>query len=433
MRSPTRLSRRHLALPLVATLAALGACAGPAAPGDAPVTTSDEHDDERTDHDAAHAGEVAAARPRIVTTYDGGLLVVDASTLDVLEDVPLEGFLRLGPVGDGRHVFVTTSTGGTPGFRVLDVGSWTDAHGDHGHHYAGPPHLTDVVVPAAEPGHAIPHGGVTTLFDDATGAFVMVEPETLLEGGEPLEEHTSPAAHHGFALRLDDGRTVATVGDDEVRTGIRVLGADGAEVLRSEECPGVHGEAVVGDDVVLAGCEDGVLVLAEDTLTKLTSPTPFGRIGNLYVTDGSPVAAGDMKTDPDQGLTLTQVALVDTTAAATGGAALRVVDLPAGVGYTWRGIGRADDGSVLVLGTDGSLHVLDEATGEVVASHAVIDEWTAPEEWQEAHPALIVLDGSAYVTHPASRSLHAVDPVTGEVWRSAELPAAPNELIGTEG
>jgi hypothetical protein len=411
-------------------LLALTACAG--APSTADVEASPAAattaQDEQADGDDDGAAEVAAPRPRLVMTYDGGVLVVDALTLEVVDDLELPGYNRLGPFGDDRHVFVNVTDGQDKGFRVLDVGSWSEAHGDHAHHYAGDPHLTGIVVPADAPGHAIPHGGVTTLFDDATGDILVLDRDELLAGtGEP-ERHASEAAHHGFALVMDDGSLVATLGDEEARTGLRVLDADGAEVARNEDCPGVHGEGVVQGDVVVAGCEDGVLVQDGAMITKLQGPAAFGRIGNLYVSPTSPVAVGDHKADPEQGLTLTQVALVDTTAPS-----LQVVELPDGIGYTWRGVGRGADDEGLLLGTDGALHVLDVATGDVTASHPVIEPWEAPDAWQKAHPALLVLDGMAYVTDPARRQIHAVDPVTGEVWRSGDLPAAPNETIGTRG
>lgn len=63
----------------------------------------------------------------------------------------------------------------------------------------------------------------------------------------------------------------------------------------------------------------------------------------------------------------------------------------------------------------------------------MIEAWTAPIEWQDAHPALTVLDGTAYVTEPATSSIRAVDLATGDVVTTAELPAAPNEITVVTG
>ncbi len=46
-----------------------------------------------------------------MVTYDGGIVVLDASSLEVLADFELDGFNRLNSVGDGRHVGVSTSGG----------------------------------------------------------------------------------------------------------------------------------------------------------------------------------------------------------------------------------------------------------------------------------------------------------------------------------
>src|SRR5690606_1489874 len=64
-------------------------------------------------------GEDAPAKVEnpVVATYDGGIYIIDPESLDVVEDIELEGFNRLNPAGDGRHVLVSTSTG----FRVLDA------------------------------------------------------------------------------------------------------------------------------------------------------------------------------------------------------------------------------------------------------------------------------------------------------------------------
>ncbi len=51
--------------------------------------------------------EAASAEgDRIVLTYDGGLLTLDQD-LRVVADDSIDGFTRVNPAGDGRHVLVT--------------------------------------------------------------------------------------------------------------------------------------------------------------------------------------------------------------------------------------------------------------------------------------------------------------------------------------
>jgi len=216
-------------------------------------------------------------------------------------------------------------------------------------------------------------------------------------------------------------------GTEDERTGIRVLDAAGEEIASSDGCPGVHGEAVAADDAVVIGCEDGALVHADGQIREVQSPDAYGRIGNQAGSEVSPVVLGDYKTDPDAELERpTRVALVDTRTAQ-----LRLVDLPAS--YSFRSLGRGEDGEALVLGTDGALHVIDPETGTLERSVPVVAPWEEPLEWQQPRPALHVLDGTAYVTEPATRQVHAVDVVTGAVWRSADVGVVPDELAGVTG
>ncbi|MBX9246196.1 PQQ-like beta-propeller repeat protein [Actinotalea ferrariae] len=415
MRHPStrlRLAAPALALPLV-----LAAC------GDAPSAAEPE---PTTEEVASDVREEAAPRPRLVVTYDGGLQVLDALTLEPVADLELDGFTRVNAAGDGRHVLVST----TGGFHVLDAGTWAEAHGDHAHHYSTEPQLTDVVWEAETPGHVVVHDGRTVLFDDGTGRIVSVPSAEVAEGpaaAHEVRETTTPHAHHGVAVELASGELVVSEGTEEARTGIRVLDASGAEVAASDACPGVHGEAVAADDAVVIGCEDGVLVYRDGAITKVASPDPYGRIGNQAGSEASPVVLGDYKANPDAELERpTRVSLVDTRTAT-----LRLVDLPAS--YTFRSLARGDDGEALVLGTDGALHVLDPETGALVRSTPVVEPWTEPDDWQSPRPAVVVLEGSAYVTDPATRTVSAVDVETGEVWLRAELSVTPNEVAAATG
>ncbi|WP_454051333.1 zinc metallochaperone AztD [Cellulomonas sp. Marseille-Q8402] len=405
------------ALGLGLSVSLLAACAqsesGTAAPSATPDDTAA----------APVATEVATAKPRLVLTYDGGIQVLDAATLELVADLPLEGFNRLNGAGDDRHVMVST----TGGFQTLDVGTWTEPHGDHTHAYTSDPVLTDVLWPAEKPGHVVPHEGRTALFDDGTGTVTVVDSGDLAEADADTRAVTLPAAHHGVAVELTDGRLVVSEGTEDGRTGIRVLDADGTEIAASDACPGVHGEAVAADEAVVIGCEDGAVVYAGGQITKVTAPDPYGRIGNQAGTEASPIVLGDYKSDPDAELERpTRVSLIDTR-----DASLRLVDLPAS--YTFRSLARGDAGEALVLGTDGALHVIDPGSGTLVRSIPVIDAWEESTTWQDPRPAITVLDGSAYITDPATSTVHAVDVETGEVWLTGELDVVPNEVTGVSG
>ncbi len=409
---PRSLSAAALALPLVL----LAGCAGAGASANAPI--GGPSPSARVASPAP--AEVPGAAPRLVVTYDGGIQVLDATTLAPVADIPHAGFIRVSPAGDGRHVVVSSAGE----FRMLDAGTWSEGHGDHAHHFTAAPTLTQVALPAQTPGHAVAHGGRIAFFDDGTGEVRVVDAADV---AGKARTHTTPSAHHGVAVELSDGTLVVSEGTKDARTGIRVLGADGEQVASSDDCPGVHGEAVAADEAVLIGCEDGVLVYRDGAITKVNSPDAYGRIGNQAGTDASTIVLGDYKSDPHAELERpTRVSLTDTR---TG--ELTLVDLPAS--YTFRSLARGAEGEALVLGTDGNLHVLVPEAGTIVRSIPVIDAWEEPAEWQEPRPALVVLEGVAYVTDPMTKEIHAVDVAQGAVMRTAQLTVAPSEIAGASG
>ncbi|MFF1829838.1 zinc metallochaperone AztD [Paenarthrobacter sp. NPDC058040] len=377
---------------------------------------------------AAAAKEASAPTPRLVYTYDGGMAVLDAKSLDVVGgDVPLEGFNRLNPAGDGRHVLVSTGDA----FKVFDPGSWSEPHGDHSHHYVSNPALTGLAFDANKAGHVVRHAGKTVLFSDGSGKVDSFTSADLAKATAlpATEVYTTPEAHHGVAVELEDGKLLVTLGNEESRTGIAILsaGKERKEVLRNEECPGVHGEAVAAGEAVVVGCTNGMLIYKDGAITKVASPDAYGRMGNQAGSEESPVILGDYKVDKAAKLERpTRISLVNTETAK-----LQLVDL--GTSYSFRSLGRGPSGEALVLGTDGGLRVINPLTGAVEKNIPVVAAWKESEVWQDPRPTLFVQGSTAFVTEPATRTIHAVDLESGEVRKSAQLEHIPNELTGVEG
>lgn len=399
-----RLRRAGLFALAVGATVGLSACAGGAGTGSAAPASS------------APASTAADVGTRVALSYPGGVVVLDGESLETLGDFTSEEFTRLNSAGDGRHIMVTTSEG----FQVLDAGT-SDVE----------PQLTDLVFAAAKPGHVVTHGGTTVLYADGTSDSTVFDTDALLASTDELPAvETIPGveAHHGVSIVLEDGTFLTTVGNADGRNGVIAQDDSGATIAQSSDCPGVHGEGTAKDEVVVFGCEDGALVYDSGTFTKLTAPDqPYGRMGNAYVSDDSALVVGDYKNDRDaEGYLLHRVALIDTAAKTQ-----RVIDLPEGVEYTFRDIARGPGDLGYILATDGSIHVLDPATGELTASYPVIGAWEGPTEWQDAHPAIKVSGDIAYVTEPAVNAVHAVDLTTGEVVKSVTLDETPNEVALT--
>ncbi|UKA54350.1 hypothetical protein LFT45_22125 [Arthrobacter sp. FW305-BF8] len=388
--------------------------------------------------ETAEPAELRAPKPRLAYSYEGGIGVLDAGTLEPVADVELDGYNRISAAGDGRHVLVAADDS----FRVLDAGVWTERHGDHGHSYAAQPTLTDYAFEASKPGHVVRHAGRTVLFSDGSGKVESFESAALGElpehGLPETVTYTAPAAHHGVAVELEDGKLLVTVGDENARNAVALLGQaagsgrketgpDRREILRSQSCPGVHGEAVAGENNVVFGCENGMLVFKDGRFSKISSPDAYGRMGNQAGSPASPVVLGDYKVDKDAVLERpTRISLVNTDTKA-----LKLVEL--GTSYSFRSLGRGPAGEALVLGTDGALHVLNAATGATVSTIPVVAAWQEPEAWQDPRPALYVQGSTAYVTEPATGQLHAVDLKAGKTARTATLAHTPDELTGVTG
>ncbi|PYF97262.1 hypothetical protein SAMN05216184_11646 [Georgenia satyanarayanai] len=417
---PTSSRRARPALGLLATLALAACGSGDATPADDDATTTPATDAATTSSEPV---EVATLDPRVVLSYDGGVMTLDTGSGEILDDVEMEGFLRLNPAGDGRHVFISTPEG----FQAYDAGLVAEGHGDHDHYFAAAPSITDTVMAADTPGHVVTRAGRTVLFADGTGEVQVIDPTELAEGTPDAETWTAPAAHHGVAVELSDGTMVVSVGDEEGRTGAALLDADGNEIAGADNCPGLHGEATAAGEAVALGCEDGPLVLKDGEFHKLSVEDEYARSGNLAGSHDSAVVLGDYKVDRDAELERPErVALIDTESLS-----VQLVDL--GASYSFRSLGRGLEGHALVLTTDGSLRLIDDANGEELGRIDVVEPWEEPEVWQEPRPTLKVADGVAYVTEPASQQLHAVDIASGQVLRTYDLPHVPNEVAVATG
>ncbi len=360
-----------------------------------------------TDDTAASTSAPEGIHAPLTVTYDGGIYVLDGETLEVGADVPLDGFLRVNGVGDETHVAVSTESG----FQLLDAAAGQ---------------LTDVTYPGSKPGHVVLHADKTVFFLDGTGEAFTIDSHDVAEGPDAAARYTSADPHHGVAVELEDGTFLVTVGTEEGRDGAIALDADGTEIASSNDCVGIHGEAVAAGEVAAFGCEDGVLLYKDGAFVKVDAPADYARSGNLRGSHESPVLLGDYKTDAEAELERpNQFVLVDSETAT-----MSVVDLPEGVSYTFRSLARGAHGEAYILGTDGAVYVIDPATGEISDSWDVIGEWSEPLDWQEARPAIFVRGHDVYVTDPATNSVHRLDGHTGEVLASVELDAAPNEIAG---
>lgn len=422
---------------LVVAALALSACspgtaeAEPAAENSAAATTPAEASSSPSaSGGSAERQEVASLTPRVVLSYDGGLMTLDAESGEILGTTEHEGFLRLNNAGDGRHVLVSDSDV----FRLFDTGLIDQAHGDHSHYYEQAPALTDTSLEAPEAAHVVVHEGKTALFADGSGAIQVLDSTAFSDGpvedGE-VERHATEGAHHGVAVPLTDGNLLLTQGTEESRDTVQVVTPAGEVVAETTDCPGVHGEAAAAPtaqgDVISLGCENGPVVYRDGAFHKVAVQEDYQRSGNQFGSHGSPVVLADYKTDADaEQERPTRIGLIDTRTDE-----IRTVDV--GSAYWFRSLARGPEGEALVLTYDGQLNILDADTGDVLHEVAVVEPWEEPEEWQEPGPAVKVAGDRAYVTDAAAQKLHVVDIAAGTVVDSFDLPETPTEIAVVDG
>ncbi len=398
--------RSRVALAVIISTLALGASACSAgSSGDAvKVSSSDEP-----------AGQLTG--PRLVMTYDGGVRVLERDTLKTVADFPMTGFVRVNKAGDERHVLVSTEK---QGFRLLDTGVKVESHGDHSHYLpSGKPALVGAFK-ALEPGHVTIHDGKTVLWSDGSGTA------QILDSAKPTKvvgTYKAAAPHHGVAVQLDDGLLV-TQGTVDKRTGAKVVRL-GKEIAGTDDCPGVHGEATAGNGTAVIGCENGVVLYDDGKFTKIDSPDSYGRIGNQAGSPSSPIVLGDYKVDKDAELERPErITLIDTETKK-----LKIVDL--GTSYSFRSLGRGAAGEAIILGTDGALHVLDAKDGSTLSTIKVVKPWSEPVDWHQPRPTLHVSGDTAWVTEPATSTVHVVNIPSGKVVDSIKLDVVPDEITSS--
>lgn len=412
-----------LALLLASGLALTGcAAAGQSGAGGTPEASSPATAKERA--------EVASLDPRLVLAYDGGIMTLDAKSGEIVDDTKLDGFVRLNPAGDGRHVMISRGDG----FTAYDTGLIAQAHGDHFHYYEQAPKLLEgASIEAPHAGHVVSHEGLTAAFADGTGAYTIFDPAGL--GNRQLKviaQRKTTAPHHGVAVPLANGAVLHTEGTEQERHSVVVEDASGAEIARTDECPGVHGEAAAqainGADVISLGCESGPVVYRDGAFHKVAVSEDYQRSGNQKGHPASPMVLTDYKVEqkPANPEHPTRVGLLDTR-----DDSYRTLDL--GSAYWFRSLARGTEGEALVLTGNGELNIIDPVAGTVTHRVPVMGAWTEKAKWQEPGPMLTVADGIAYVVDPEAKRLVKVQIATGERVGELELPVVAHEIEAVTG
>jgi hypothetical protein len=350
------------------------------------------------------------------------LLVSDAdsSTVSVLDLAGGEVLASFSTPGAGGSVYASPS--GQHGLvvhraenrvSVIYSGLRLEDHGDHADLVQGAPHVLHTLNVGREPTHYWAHGDEIAIFNDADGTVALLDERSFgLSLG--FGEVRAAQPDHGAAVVLGDA----------VLVGYYELGRVDAysregELLRTlEGCPGLHGEATLGDTAAF-GCEDGVLLVhaqgGELSATKVENPAGAAegaRVGTLAAHEGADAFVGNFGdalvwVDPEA----RTMEVVETEAA------------PLRFEFAHGGE------HVVALTADGMFHMLEAETGEVQGSVQVLAAVdTSGGHGSYVTPGLAVTEGAAYVSVPAEGQVAEVHLDDMTVARRLDVPGTPSSV-----
>ncbi len=202
------------------------------------------------DHDEQPEA-VASERRLLISSMDEGLVeVVDPLSGEVIERLALTGPARLYPTENQRFAVAVQTDNDQ--INVIDGGLWTEDHGDHLHDYEETPSLLDAAMTGERPIHFVAHGGTVAIFFDGEGTTQLIQQRELEDADAELATLDSSAPHHGVAVPLGDQVLLSMPGtesDSALPIGMAVYSLSGELLQEFPDCPGLHGEAALGDAV----------------------------------------------------------------------------------------------------------------------------------------------------------------------------------------
>ncbi|TYS67660.1 hypothetical protein FZC76_13885 [Sutcliffiella horikoshii] len=370
----------------------------------------EDHAKEEDDHD--HEEEEDSHEEvdgtRLAIGYDGGVIIADSNfaILDTMET----GTSALALAADHRHAFLNNREEGV--LKLLDLGVWTEDHGDHGHTNAEEPVLSTYSINGLEPTHITGHGSKTAIFYDGDGSTEIYTNVSLKTETKPTPLLTIPGIeHHGVAVPLTNGSYAVSYTDEHdpqtLPEGIIIYDKEGKELSRFDSCPGLHGEASSGskeDEIVAFGCEGQVFLYTshDNEGLELTLPDEGARVGTIKSHDGSLYMLGNYssKENPELNTNVTIINTVDKS--------LKKMDI--GTQYTSSmAVSRTGDG--YVLGIDGVLYQIDLEKGEIKSEVKVVDAFELVEGHGHGtvYPTIALMDDRILVTDPIDNKILLVN------------------------
>ncbi|GAB3290566.1 hypothetical protein [Pseudoclavibacter terrae] len=412
--------------PVVAALAAVGmlTLAGCASPVEGTAASTESQAPEEQPHGfVAGAEELTEAQSSIASIGADGsvnvlnLLTGETTTLDSVAEPAWA-------VSDGRFVFTGSGADGDGITQVIDTGVWTVPHGDHVHYYRTAPGVTGELAEAG-PARVSSDEAVAALSFQDSGTTVILDRHALGQGEVVELARVESTAHVGAAAPVGDAVVASSVESPGGTPTLSAYSLDGQDLGVGVECPGLGDvqQTSLGatfscsDGLVFAQAAEAGATSAAPALTKVAYPdagatagqgaAPVGPASSLDNRPHRPAVAGPAG---DAGIWLASSRTQELSFIPTATPILTAVAV-------------ADDSSrVVAVDHQGTLLVIDGATGEVTGTQAGLIG--TPDSAMSIH--LSVDTSRAYLSTPASADVHEIDYKDGaRIARTLDLPSAP--------
>jgi hypothetical protein len=373
----------------------------------------EHHDDHDHDHHDHHHGEGILGTRLLVSDAEGReLRVIDLASGEVLGTFSTPGTnSRVYASPSGQYGIAVDRDANR--VTVIHSGLRLEDHGDHMDLLMEEPYVVATVNVGRQPTHVWTGEHYVVIFNDADGTIAILD-ERLFGVTLDFTEITTAQPDHGAGVLLGDYVLSGHLRLDRVDA----YTWEGELVATFEGCPRLHGEARAGD-VAAFGCADGVLlVMLEDgELASKHLPNPprspeDARVGTVIAHEDSPVMIGNFGSG---------LAIIDPEADE-----LKTVQLserPLGMRFYHHGE------YLVVLTADGTLHLLEPATGNVRSSLKLLDAYH-----DGPRPGLAVSTAAIYVSNPSGHEIFEIHVHDGELELARELrvPGHPGSVVVLE-
>lgn len=342
------------------------------------------------------AQEALGTADRLLLADSSGIVhVMDAETRDIITAFDMHDEMdeapRLYVAPNGQHVYAVLRDSNM--VRVIDSGYSSGGLAD--------PELLDFTLQTMMPTHFDIYGDQIVSFNDGDGS-VTVFTDAIVNGGGITTTFFTGQSHHGVAVLLNDA-LIATnpTPDASLPVGPAVFNMEGEIVAAFDNCPGLHGKAILAEERVVFGCDDGVSIISRrggNWIISKIAEDAEARIGNFTYHHETGVLLGNWGDD--------SYALIDIDAGT-----ISEITLPLNIWLAPPAFNPLNTDEVLVLTQDGSLHTVKAVTGEVVATAAeIISPYQEPEDENARvpRPALAIAGDHVYVSDPIAGTLHII-------------------------